>query len=160
MELGEKGAEKASNMKIIAAAGIITGTQLLLSLLLFQLLRLPSCWKPFQLPSPQAPQPFHKRSSGSSSGASSGGSSSGGSSSGSSSGSNYDWSTPTEEEGGVVEETPTPDESNMIKPKASEAVSEAAESAYGRAVELGEKGAEKASNMKIIAAAGIIIVII
>ena len=60
----------------------------------------------------------------------------------------------------MVEETPTPDESNLIKPKASEAVSEAAESAYGRAVELGEKGAEKASNRKIIAAAAIIIVII
>ena len=60
----------------------------------------------------------------------------------------------------MVEETPTPDESNIVKPKASEVVSEAAESAYGRAVELGEKGAEKASKRKIIAAAAIIIIII
>ena len=60
----------------------------------------------------------------------------------------------------MVEKTPTPDESNLIKPKASEAVSEAAESAYGRAVQFGEKGAEKAENMRIVAAAAIIIVIV
>ncbi len=99
-------------------------------------------------------------SQGSSSGRASGSSSSTSSANGSSSGSGYGQGEPTEEEGGVVADKPVPDESNLVKPKASEAVSEAAESAYGRAVELGEKGAEKASNMKIVAAAAIIIVII
>ena len=60
----------------------------------------------------------------------------------------------------VIEETPSPDESNIIKPTIGEAVSESAENAYTNAIDLGERGAHKAANMRIVIAAIIAIAIV